>query len=73
MFAIRIFPLRNLVFYLQAVVAAAQTDEGGGELLSSWDLPLLYVIVHRKGKKADLDLRWPFLYLVWVFQCPGSM
>ena len=23
--------------------------------------------------QADLDLRWPFLYLVWVFQCPDSL
>ena len=43
---IRILPLRNLVFYLQRVVTAAQTDGRGGELLNSWHLPLLYGIVN---------------------------
>ena len=46
MFAIRIFSLRNLVFYLQGAVAAAQTDEVGREALNTWDIPLLYVIVY---------------------------
>ena len=74
MFAIRIFPLRNLVLYLQGVEAATQTDEGGRELLNSWDRPLWYGIVNtcninlRGAVRFFLFMAYGYFFLFMIYR-----